>query len=75
MKIFSLLLPLISSQYYPPMGPGMAGGFRPNQRNAYIPENGVMRKVSMNEHHGKPFFHVKYALLHHKWTAQNSTMT
>ena len=60
MKIFSLLLPLISSQYYPPMGPA---GFRPNQRNAYIPENGVMRKVSMNEHHGKSFFHVKYALL------------
>ena len=56
MKIFSLLLPLISSQYYPPMGPGMAGGFRPNQRNAYIPENGVMRKVSLNEHHGKSFF-------------------
>ena len=55
MKIFNLLIPLISAQYYQQMGPGMIapGGFRPNQRNAYIPENGVMRKVSLNEHHGK----------------------
>lgn len=48
MKIFSLFMPLISSQYY---GGGVGGGFRPNQRNAFIPENGAMRKVSMNEHH------------------------
>merc|ERR1711970_3330 len=54
MKIFSLLLPLISTQYHPPMGPmmgGVGGGFRPNQRNAFVPENGVMRKVAMSEHH------------------------
>lgn len=56
MKIFSLFIPLISSQYY---GGGVGGGFRPNQRNAFIPENGAMRKVSMNEHHGKLSSYIK----------------
>ena len=60
MKIFNFIVPLFATQYGPAGGQfgGLPGGYRPNQRNAFIQENNAIRKVSMHEH-GKNFCFIR----------------